>query len=401
MAPPFEVFYGIVKNGANDATEHLKKVFAAAGKAVGDTMGPISQLLVDLGIKTEQELRGAAQSAERNLLTVVSIFGVRSKEAAQAWQETIGDISAGYERLPPHIERIGRLIAEANQKSATDSEAAHRRGTDNIKDSYSRMFEEIAARSQRLTDQLNDFSDASAIRFGTTLEELQRQAAYYTNVIANLSITQLGSAYQGVRESFQRVLEEIQRRIADLQDEEETGTETTTTFAKALSGTSTAVQETATALSTLTARQVAYNASLQDYSTVSSGIRPAIMTRPIITGGSSGGTGNGGTSNDEPTDPGGLDNRDSLVIGQGPGQLPVGVPLPTDLGMTQGGTGFATHRTLGGSNLTQNTVINVNEPITVQTKADSSTLTAQAVVNALNDGLRRGILRPELGNSIR
>jgi hypothetical protein len=50
--------------------------------------------------------------------------------------------------------------------------------------------------------------------------------------------------------------------------------------------------------------------------------------------------------------------------------------------------------------VTNNTIVNVNEPITIQTRADTSALTEQAVMDVFNNAVRRGILRPELGSGL-
>jgi TP901 family phage tail tape measure protein len=105
-------------------------------QALQQTVGPVTQLLSDLGIKTSQSLTTTAQQAQERLLQVVAIFGVRSKEAAQALQATQAAMRAGYDPLPANVERVMRLIIEANQQAGDTSARAHEDGAKRIKNAY-------------------------------------------------------------------------------------------------------------------------------------------------------------------------------------------------------------------------------------------------------------------------
>lgn len=405
IAPAFETAMGIVTSQSTAAGEHIQKVFDASGKHIEGTMSSLSKLLLDLGIQTEEGLRTIAAEAESQLLTVVSIFGVRSKEAAQAWDATIDDISAGYDRLPPHVERIGRLIAEANQRSADDSWRAHREGVERIVLSYEQGFTRINGIIQATTGVIED----GGFRWGTTLEELQAQLAQTREEYNQWSraVGVGGDVVQAQLARLNEIINELQRRIAALRDQEEDTTTTTTRFAESVGQAGQAATQTAHALDTMTAAQSrslggmeGWLAMLERYQ--AHGPRAGVSREapPTSTGGGAGGTGGGGGGGD------------SIGIGQGPGQLPVGVPLPSDLGLPEGGVGYdpyGTQRVSGtgqaggrgaASSVTNTTIVNVNEPITLQTKADSSALTGQEVVHALNEAIRRGVLQPQLSSAL-
>jgi hypothetical protein len=447
----------------------MKQVFAASGQAIESTMSSVSKVLVDLGIQTEQALFTTAEAARRNLETVVAIFGVRSKEAAQAWDATINDITAGYERLPPNVERIGRLIAEAHQGSADESARAHEEASRRIATAYEFATRESVARVRELQEEHRQFLTAtdqllanSGFRWGTTLEELraqiqqtreeynawsravgvdsqlvqfnmerlntiinelharmrdlaesERDATDSTNALATsarglntvlgtltISATLFGKEVELVQNRFG----EWRPRIEEVTEGLQETTERTNTLSGSLGGVGSAIRDTAGALGALTTAQIALNAALEDSPlyTGSLGAGAASMRIPTRTGGGTGSGGSGsGSSGGGLTDPGGFYESESLVIGQGPGQLPVGVPLPSDLGMSQGGVGFPPTRSSLGSSLTQTNILQVNSPITIQTRADTSALTTQAVMDVLNEATRRGIYRPELGSGLR
>jgi TP901 family phage tail tape measure protein len=402
IAPSFETAMGIVQQSATTAGEKVTQVFHASGETIEGTMSSLSKLLLDLGIQTEQGLRSAAAEAESQLLTVVSLFGVRSKEAAQAWDATIDDISGGYDRLPPHVERIGRLIAEANQRSADDSARAHRDGVERIVLSYEQGFTRINGIIQATTGTIEN----GGFRWGTTLEELQAQLAQTREEYNQWSraVGVGGDVVQFQMARLNEIINELQRRIAALRDQEEETTTTTQRFTEAVGQTGQAARTTASAVDTLTAANARFLGSQAEFEAMlerflAHGPRLSSARRQATSTGS----GHGVLV--------GSDGGDSLTIGLPPASLPPGVPLPSDLGLPDGGVLYDPYSTQGVRSAarqpgpppttTTTTIVNVQEPITLQTRADSSALTGQEVVNALNEAIRRGVLRPELSQALR
>jgi hypothetical protein len=491
MAPSFEVFYGIVKSGATDAGEHIQRVFDATGQAVTTTMSSLGTLLEQLGIQTKEQLRTTAAEAESNLLTIVSIYGVRSKEAAQAFATTIADIKAYHDELPPHIQRIADQIEGSHHEAATESATAYEQAVQQIVQVHEAGFQRINGVIQATAGVFEDSFQA----FGNSTEEIRAQIAELEqqiqalqpdpgfNVMPDLSVTtfqtaqlreaisalhdrlrdladaerEASSSTDDLAESasglstvfgtltinttlFGREVELVQNRFGEWRpriDEVTEGlretTERSNTLSGSLGGVGSAIRDTTEALATMTVLQIALNEAMENspHYYGSRGEGAAIRQAPSRSGGS--GSGSGGTAGYGGTagGPGGYGDTAggaegyggtetsqvtagyeasaryrgsryySAVIGSSSPQLPVGVPLPSDLGIPQGGTGFPTTRSSLESSMSQYTTVNVNEPITIQTRADSSALTSQAIVDALNEAIRRGILRPELGSGLR
>jgi hypothetical protein len=475
------VFYGIVKNGATDAGDHLKKVFDASGKASESTMSSLGKLLEQLGIQTKEQLRTTAAEAESQLLTIVSIYGLRSKEAAQAWETLKNDIMASHDELPPHLQRIydhmegitnraTENMTGSHRRSADDSARAHEEASRRIAAAYEFATRESVARVRELQDEHRQFLAAtdqllenSGFRWGSTLEELRAQIQQ-TREEYNAWSRAVGVDSQLVELNMQRlntIINELQSRMRDLSDAEREARGSTDDLAEAASGLSTvfgtliinttlfgrevelvqnrfgewrprieevtdglrettersnalsgslsgvgsAIRDTAGALGALTTAQQALNEAWEGSPLYagSQGSGIALRRGTSRTGGGSGnGAGGSSGSSGGLTDPGGIDNRESLVIGQGPGQLPVGVPLPSDLGLPQGGVGFPTQRSsLGSSSVNQTNVLQVQGGITIQTRADTSALIEQAVMDVFNNAVRRGVFHPELSTMLR
>lgn len=362
------------------------------------TLSSLGQLLEQLGIQTREQLRTTAAEAESNLLTIVSIYGIRSKEAAQAFETTIADIKAYHDELPPHIQRIADQITGSHRDAATESVTVHRQAVQQMVAIYQDGFQRING----IIDATTGVIDNGGFQWGNTLEELQAQLAQtrteYNNWSRAVGIPLDIAEFQMKR--LNEIINELQRRIRDLQSQEQESTTTTDRFAGSLVGLGSALRGTTAAMGEMTTARVALNAAMEDAPLYSGALGAGVATRrPTTRTGGVGGlgedTGSGGRA-------GGGGGGDSIVIGQGPPQLPLGVPLPSDLGLPEGGVSFPTNRSsLGRSSLTQNTVVNINEPITIHTKADSNALTSQAIADGINASIRRGIVRPELGSGLR
>jgi TP901 family phage tail tape measure protein len=405
-------FWTNMRVTASEALENTgslsDRILRQTRQNVTDTLGPVSQLVKDLGITTQQESRKMADAAIEDFQLLVTAFGIRSEEVKHGSAALIKTIEAGYDELPPYVRTVMSHVVGANQDGADASAEAHRQGTELAARYYNDLGQEISATMARLTDQLNRFSDSSEIRFGTTLEELQSQAAYYRRVIDNLSITQLGSAYQGVRESFQRTLNEINQRIRELREEDAASTGITDRFTDSLTGVGSAAQETAGSLDSVGASA---SRSRNEVTALAQQLQATLgITEEWLAlygsryggqpAGQGGGTAAGIGGGVGRSGRGGFGGGDSITIGMPPGSLPPGVRLPSELGLPEGGVSYSQQGSQGRAMVTNNTIVNVNEPITIQTRADTSALTEQAVMDVFNNAVRRGILRPELGSGL-
>lgn len=395
IAPAFETAMGIVKQSATDSGDHVQKVFDATGKAVEGTMSSLGKLLEQLGIQTTEQLRTTAAAAESNLLTIVNIYGVRSKEAAQAFAETIQDIKAYHDELPPHIQRIADQILGSHERAAAGSEQVHRQAVQRIVQVYSDGFTRINGIIQATTGEI----ETGGFQWGTTLEALQAQLQQtqqeYTNWSRAVGVDSQLVQFQ--LERLREIINELQQRIAALQGQQTAATSTTDRLADSLTRAGTAGSTIASGLDSVTASATrsrteitALGAALHHTMGISDEWLARYGSHHPLRGQDLDYTGN------------------SLTIGLPPASLPPGVPLPSDLGLDQGGVRYDPYATpflAGGTRqptptVTNQTIVNVQEPITIQTRADTSALTTQAVMEGLNDAVRRGVLQPQLSQPL-